>query len=234
MGGDEPGSRRPGQDNRRGKRTGRSSGSGHAGPGRRLWGARVSFTLNRALLGAAVGRLHLVKSDANEDGIGIGLLIEAGLVAALTASHVGLNRGLVDRVNAGVIELEMVPQGILAERIRAGGAGLGGVLSDVGAGTLIAEGKTGVSVDGRDYLVEPAIRGDLALIRAARADCFGNLIYRNAARNFNPLMAMAADYVVAEAEEIVDTGELPPNEVHTPGVFIDAVVQTDPGAEAAA
>lgn len=192
------------------------------------------FTLNRALLGAAVGRLQLVKSDGNEDGIGIGLLIEAGLVAALTASHVGLNRGLVDRVNAGVIELEMVPQGILAERIRAGGAGLGGVLSDVGAGTLIAEGKTGVSVDGRDYLVEPAIRGDLALIRAARADRFGNLIYRNAARNFNPLMAMAADYVVAEAEEIVDTGELPPNEVHTPGVFIDAVVQADPGAEAAA
>jgi acetate CoA/acetoacetate CoA-transferase alpha subunit len=175
-----------------------------------------------------------VKSDGNEDGLGIGLLIEAGLVDRMTASHVGLNRGLVERVNAGSIELEMVPQGILAERVRAGGAGLGGVLSDVGIGTLIAEGKTSVNVEGADYLVEPAIRGDLALIRAARADRFGNLVYRNAARNFNPLMAMAADYVVVEAEEIVATGELDPNEVHTPGVFVDAVVPVDPAAEAVA
>ncbi|HSH43439.1 MAG TPA: 3-oxoacid CoA-transferase subunit A [Arenicellales bacterium] len=192
------------------------------------------FTLNHALLEAAVGGLHLVKSDGNEDGLGIGLLIEAGLVARVTASHVGLNRGLVERVNTGAVELEMVPQGILAERIRAGGAGLGGVLSDVGIGTLIAEGKSPVCVDGAEYVVEPAIRGDLALIRAARADRFGNLVYRNAARNFNPLMAMAADYVVVEAEEIIATGELDPNEVHTPGVFVDAVVPVDPAVEAAA
>jgi acetate CoA/acetoacetate CoA-transferase alpha subunit len=108
------------------------------------------------------------------------------------------------------------------------------VLSDVGVATLVAEGKTRMEVDGRQYLVEPAIRGDVALIRAARADRFGNLVYRNAAQNFNPLMAMAADYVVAEAEEIVDTGELDPNEIRTPGVFVDAVVQARADAEAAA
>lgn len=192
------------------------------------------FTLNLGVLDLGVRDLHLVKSDGNEDGIGIGLLIEAGRVSRVTASHVGLNRGLVDRVNAGEIELEMVPQGILAERVRAGGAGLGGVLSDVGVATLVAEGKTSMEVDGRRYLVEPAIRGDVALIRAARADRFGNLVYRNAAQNFNPLMAMAADYVVAEAEEIVDTGELEPNEIRTSGVFLDAVVQARAGAEATA
>jgi len=191
------------------------------------------FTLVRGLLEASVGELHLVKSDGNEDSIGIGLLIEAGLVARVTASHVGLNRGLVERVNNGAITLEMVPQGILAERIRAGGAGLGGVLSDVGVGTLVAEGKRLVRIEDRDYLVEPAIRGDLALIRAAQSDRFGNLVYRNAAQNFNPLMAMAADHVVVEAEEVVDTGELDPNAIHTPGVFIDAVVKADPGCEAA-
>lgn len=185
------------------------------------------FTLANALLNSEIRDLHVVKSDGNEDGIGIGLLIEAGRVRKLTASHVGLNRGLVERVNRGEIELEMVPQGILAERVRAGGAGLGGVLSDIGLDTLIAEGKPRVQVDGRSYLVESAIRGDIALIRAARADHFGNALYRNAARNFNPLMAMAADYVVVEAEEIVATGELDPNQVITPGVFVDAVVTAD-------
>lgn len=192
------------------------------------------YTLNRALLAAGVGELHLVKSDGNEDGIGIGLLIEAGRVRKITASHVGLNRGLVDRVNEGTIELEMVPQGILAERVRAGGAGLGGVLSDIGLETLVAEGKQQLEVDGRRYLVERAIRGDVAVLRAARADRFGNLVFRNAARNFNPLMAMAADYVVVEAEEIVATGELEPNAIVTPGVFVDAVVPVDPQAEEAA
>jgi acetate CoA/acetoacetate CoA-transferase alpha subunit len=189
------------------------------------------FTLNLAVLDAGVGGLHVVKSDGNEDGIGIGLLIEADQIVKVTASHVGLNRGLVERVNAGRVELEMVPQGILAERIRAGGAGLLGILSDIGVDTMVAEGKQTVSVDGRTCLVETAIRGNVALIRAARADRFGNLVYRNAAQNFNPLMAMAADYVVAEAEEIVETGELEPNEIRTPGVFVDTVIQARPDAE---
>lgn len=185
------------------------------------------FTLNDVLLDSGVRDLHLVKSDGNEDGLGIGLLIEAGRVRKITASHVGLNRGLVDRINRRDVELEMVPQGILAERVRAGGSGLGGVLSDIGLETLVSEGKKRVEVDGLPYLIEPAIRGDIALIRASSADRFGNLLYRNAARNFNPLMAMAADYVVAEAENIVDTGLLEPNEIVTPGVFVDAVVPVD-------
>jgi acetate CoA/acetoacetate CoA-transferase alpha subunit len=124
----------------------------------------------------------------------------------------------------GEVEVEICPQGILAERIRAGGAGLGGLLSDIGIETMLAEGKRRVTICGREYLVEPAIRADLALIHAARADHFGNLTYVHAARNFNPLMAMAADRVVAESDEIVPTSVIPPDHIVTPGVFVDAVV----------
>jgi acetate CoA/acetoacetate CoA-transferase alpha subunit len=182
------------------------------------------FRLVDAVLQSGVTELSLIKSDANEDGIGIGLLIEAGRVRRITASHIGLNRGLLERMQRGEIEVEICPQGILAERIRAGGAGLGGVLSDIGIDTILADGKQRVTTRGRDYLVEPALRADLALIHAARADHFGNLAYVHAARNFNPLMAMAADRVVVESDEIVPTSTLPPDHIVTPGVFVDAVV----------
>jgi acetate CoA/acetoacetate CoA-transferase alpha subunit len=182
------------------------------------------FRLIDAVLQSGVTELSLIKSDANEDGIGIGLLIEAGRVRRITASHIGLNRGLLERMQRGEIEVEICPQGILAERIRAGGAGLGGVLSDIGIDTILADGKQRVTTQGRDYLVEPALRADLALIHAARADQFGNLAYVHAARNFNPLMAMAADRVVVESDEIVPTSTLPPDHIVTPGVFVDAVV----------
>lgn len=182
------------------------------------------FRLIDAVLRSGVAELTLIKSDANEDGIGIGLLIENGRVRRITASHIGLNRGLIERMQRGEIEVEICPQGILAERIRAGGAGLGGLLSDIGIETMLAEGKRRVTICGRDYLVEPAIRADLALIHAARADHFGNLTYVHAARNFNPLMAMAADRVVAELDEIVPTSAIPPDHIVTPGVFVDAVV----------
>jgi acetate CoA/acetoacetate CoA-transferase alpha subunit len=182
------------------------------------------FRLVDAVLQSGVTELNLIKSDANEDGIGIGLLIEAGRVRRITASHIGLNRGLLERMQRGEIEVEICPQGILAERIRAGGAGLGGVLSDIGIDTILADGKQRVTTRGRDYLVEPALRADLALIHAARADQFGNLAYVHAARNFNPLMAMAADRVVVESDEIVPTSTLPPDHIVTPGVFVDAVV----------
>ena len=185
------------------------------------------FTLNNGVLQKGIEDLHLVKIDGNEDEIGIGLLVEAGRVTRVTASHIGLNRGLGERINAGEIAAELCPQGILSERIRAGGAGLGGVLSDIGIETLIAEGKSRVSVGGREYLIESAIRGDVALLRAARSDRFGNLVYRNAARNSNPLMATAADYVVVEAEEIVSTGDLDPNQIVTPGVLVDAIVHAE-------
>jgi acetate CoA/acetoacetate CoA-transferase alpha subunit len=182
------------------------------------------FRLIDAVLRSGVTGLSIIKSDANEDGIGVGLLIEAGRVRKITASHIGLNRGLVERMQRGEIEVEICPQGILAERIRAGGAGLGGVLSDVGIATVLADGRQRVTSQGREYLVEPAIRAELALIHAARADHFGNLTYRHAARNFNPLMAMAADRVVVESDEIVPTATMLPDQIVTPGVFVDAVV----------
>jgi acetate CoA/acetoacetate CoA-transferase alpha subunit len=182
------------------------------------------FRLIDAVLSSGVTGLSIIKSDANEDGIGVGLLIEGGCVRKITASHIGLNRGLVERMQRGEIEVEICPQGILAERIRAGGAGLGGVLSDIGIDTVLADGKQRVTAQGREYLVEPAIRAELALIHAARADHFGNLTYRHAARNFNPLMAMAADRVVVESDEIVPTATMLPDQIVTPGVFIDAVV----------
>ncbi len=182
------------------------------------------FRLVDAVLESGVAELTVIKSDANEDGIGVGLLIEGGRVGRIIASHIGLNRGLVERMQRGEIEVEICPQGILAERIRAGGAGLGGVLSDIGVETALADGKQRVTSGGLEYLVETAIRADLALIHASRADHFGNLTYVHAARNFNPLMAMAADRVVAELDEIVPTSTIPPDQIVTPGVFVDAVV----------
>lgn len=187
------------------------------------------FDLVDVVLESGIDELTVVKSDGNEDGIGIGKLIEAGRVRKIIASHVGLNCGLVDKINQRRIEAKICPQGILAERIRAGGAGLGGILSDIGVETLVAEGKERVTIEGRTWLIEKAIRGDAALLRVHRADHFGNATYRNAARNFNPLMAMAADYVIVEAEEIVTTGTLEPNAVMTPGVFVDAVVSVGEG-----
>jgi len=182
------------------------------------------YGLCDGVLQLGIDDLHVVKIDGNEDEIGIGRLVEASRISRITASHIGLNRRLGEMINAGEIDAEICPQGILAERIRAGGAGLGGILSDIGIDTLIGENKGRVNVGGVEYLVESSIRGDVALLHAARSDRFGNLVFRNAARNTNPLMAMAADYVVAEADEVVEIGALDPNEVVTPGVFVDAVV----------
>lgn len=182
------------------------------------------FRLVDAVLASGAKDLTLVKSDANEDRIGVGHLIEAGRVRKMVASHIGLNRRLIEDMQKGRIEVEICPQGILAERIRAGGAGLGGILSDIGIETELSKGKQRVACNGREYLIEPAIRGDLALLHAHRSDHYGNLTYRNAARNFNPLMAMAADRVIVEADEIVATSEIAPDHVATPGVFVDAVV----------
>lgn len=202
-------------------------------PGMRLlvggFGERgFPFELVEAVRRMGLHDLTIVKSDGNEDGIGVGLLIEAGQVARVVMSHTGLNRRLCELIADGRIKAEICPQGVLAERVRAGGAGLGGILSDIGIETLVGQGKKRVEVGGRAYLVEEAIRGDVALVHAYRADAGGNLAYRNNARNFNPLMAMAADYVVVEAEHIVAIGGLDPNDVVTPGVFVDALVQAGP------
>lgn len=171
------------------------------------------------------GGLTLVKNDANEAGMGVDLLLEAGLVEKLIVSHLGLNPHAIAMMNEGRLQVELCPQGILAERVRAGGAGLAGIVTDVGVETVFAEGKPRTELDGRSYVIELALRADVAIIHANRADPFGNLTYAASARNFNPLMATAADLVIAEVEEIVPLGGLAPETIHTPGPFVDRVVE---------
>jgi acetate CoA/acetoacetate CoA-transferase alpha subunit len=182
------------------------------------------FTLINGLLQTGVSNLTLIKNEANEDGLGLSKLIETGRAAKLITSHLGLNDTVIGIMNRGEIEVEFYPQGILAEKIRAGGAGLYGILTDIGIDTILAENKEIITVDGRQVIIEPALRADVALIHAAAADPFGNLIYEKSARNFNPAMATAAETVIVETERLVAPEELDPDKVHTPGGFIDHVV----------
>ena len=145
-------------------------------------------------------------------------------MARLVTSHIGTNPETQARMMAGEIAVELVPQGTLAERIRAAGAGLGGVLTPTGVGTTAAEGKETVRVGDRDYLLETALGADIALVAARSADYLGNLVYSLTARNFNPLMAMAAPCVIAEPNEVVPVGVLPPDAIHTPGVLVDHLI----------
>jgi acetate CoA/acetoacetate CoA-transferase alpha subunit len=185
------------------------------------------FTLIDAIIERGVTGLTLIKNEANEDHMGLSKLIEAGQVKKLITSHLGLNATVIDIMNRGDIEVEFYPQGILAEKIRAGGAGLQGILTDIGVGTILDQRRETIEVDGRTVIVEPALRGDVALVHAARADRFGNLVYEKSARNFNPAVATAADVVIAETEVLLETGELDPDQIHTPGGFIDHVVVLD-------
>ncbi len=181
------------------------------------------MTLVHALNDHGARNLTVIKNDANEPGMGIDHLLQSGLVARLITTHLGLNSNAIALMNSGQLAVEFNAQGILAERIRAGGAGIGGILSDIGIGTELAKGKQVVEMEGKSYLVESALRADVALIHADRADSFGNLAYVATARNFNPLMAMAATRVIAEAERLLPLGELGADDVHTPGVFVDHV-----------
>lgn len=156
---------------------------------------------------------------------GIGSLVYQKRIKKLITTHIGQNPEAGRQMIAGEMEVELVPQGTLAERIRCGGCGLGGVLTPTGIGTPAAEGKTVISSNGKDYLLETPLRADVAIIAAKKADRFGNLTYHRLARNFNPLMAMAADIVIVEAEEIVDVGELDPDIIVTPGICVDWIVQ---------
>jgi len=182
------------------------------------------FQLIRELVRQGQGGLTLIKNDANETGMGVDHLLASGQVRRLITTHIGLNARAVAMMNAGELEVEFCAQGILAERVRAGGAGLPGILTDIGIGTELAEGKPRVELGGVPAVVETALRVDVALIHAARADVFGNLAFAATARNFAPLMAMAADVVIAEAEAVVPLGALDPDHVHTPGPFVDHVV----------
>ena len=139
-------------------------------------------------------------------------------------SHIGTNPCTSEQMNSGELEIEFCPQGTLAERVRSGGAGLGGVLTPVGLGTIVAEGKQIINVDGKDYLLEKPLRADVALLGASLADRSGNLVYKGTSQNFNPLMATAADLVIAEVRELVETGAIAPEAVRTPGIFVDYMV----------
>lgn len=178
-----------------------------------------------ALVERGARGLTIIANDTARPGVGIGRLIGAGCVARVVASHIGTNPETQKGMIAGTIAVDLVPQGTLAERIRAGGSGLGGVLTATGLGTPAAEGRQVVEVEGLPYLIEPALRAEFALVAARSADYAGNLVYSLTARNFNPLMAMAADTVIAEANEIVPLGVLTPDMIHTPGVVIDHLLE---------
>src|ERR1700741_4095292 len=168
--------------------------------------------------------LTVIANDNALPGIGIGKLITAGLVRKTIASHIGLNPETQKKMIAGLIEVELVPQGTLIERIRAAGYGLGGILTPTGVGTVVEEGKRKIEVDGRTYLLETPLRADFALVQAFLCDYLGNLTYALTARNFNPVIAMAAATVIVDAEQIVPVGLIPPDNVVTPAPVVDYVI----------
>ena len=168
--------------------------------------------------------LTVIANDNAMPGQGIGKLISAGVVTTTIASHIGLNPETQRKMIAGTIKVELVPQGTLIERIRAGGYGLGGILTPTGVGTEVEKGKRKIEVNGRPYLLETPLRADFALVHAFLCDYIGNLTYVLTARNFNPLMAMAADRVIAEVEHIVPVGLIPPDHVVTPAAVVDFVI----------
>jgi len=172
--------------------------------------------------------LTIVSNNAGVDGAGIGLLLQNRQVRKMISSYVGENKLFEQLVLSGELQVELNPQGTLAERLRAGGAGIPAFYTPTGYGTKVAEGKETREFNGRHYVLERALRGDFAFVKAWKGDRMGNLIYRKTTRNFNPMMATAADYVIAEVEQLVEPGELPPDQVHTPGIFIDAILDGSP------
>lgn len=181
-----------------------------------------------ALVRRNVKNLTIICNDAGVPGRGVGKLLTNGQIKTLIASHVGLNPEVAQRMNTDVeedkLECILVPQGTLAERVRAGGAGLGGFLTPTGIGTIVADGKQVINVSGKEYLLELPLRADFALIRGSMTDEFGNTIYNGTTRTFNPMMATAADYVIVGTCSIVKIGEIDPNHVVTSGIFVDAIV----------
>lgn len=172
-----------------------------------------------------VKNLTVIANDTSFPDQNIGKLIVNKQVKKVIASHIGTNPETGRQMNEKEMEVVLVPQGTLAEQVRAGGAGLGGVLTPTGLGTVVEEGKQKVTVNGCEYLVEESLKADVAVIKALKADKMGNLVYDKAARNFNPLMAMAADIVIAEVDEIVEVGEIAPDMVMTPNIFVNIVVK---------
>lgn len=196
-------------------------------------GVGTPDTVVKALVAAGTGKLSVVCNDsgifdeAKGRSTGPAPLIKAGACASIITSHIGTNPETQRRMHAGELAVLLVPQGTLAERVRAAGNGLGGVLTATGVGTEVEEGKQKLVVDGKTYILETGLPGDVALIKAKKGDRAGNLVYAKTARNFNPLMAMACKLVIAEVEELVEIGEIDPDHVHTPSIFIDYLVKTE-------
>lgn len=171
-----------------------------------------------------VKNLTIIVNDTGFPDRGCGKLIANKQVKKVIVSHIGTNPHTAEQMNSGELEVEFSPQGTLAERVRAGGSGLGGVLTPTGLGTMVAEGKQTLNIDGKEFLLEKPLKADLALLKANIADADGNLIYKGTTQNFNPLMATAAELVIAETDEIVEVGKLQPESIHTPAIFVDYLI----------
>ncbi|HYP64185.1 MAG TPA: CoA transferase subunit A [Acidocella sp.] len=180
-----------------------------------------------AIRDSGVKGLTIISNNAGIDGIGLGVLLETRQVKKMVSSYVGENATFAKQYLAGELEIEFNPQGTLAERIRAGGAGIPAFFTATGYGTQIAEGKDTREFDGRHYVMERGLFADLAIVHAYKGDHEGNLVYRKTARNFNPVMATAAKVTVAQVEKLVETGELDPDQIHTPGVFVKRLIKLD-------
>lgn len=184
----------------------------------------IPENLIAALVSRRVTGLHTISNNMGVDGFGMGLMLEAGMVASHIGSYVGENRLLEQQVLSGQLNLTLLPQGTLAERIRAAGAGIPAFFVPAGVGTVVADGKETRTFHGREFLLEHALPADFALIKAWRGDRHGNLIYRKTARNFNPLMATAARVTIAEVEELVEPGQLDPGHIETPGIYVNRIL----------
>jgi len=191
-----------------------------------FWGVGAADKILHQIVANGTKNLTGISISASMEGRGVGILIEAKCISNFIASYVGRNKAAAAQIAAGELKVEFSPQGTLSERIRAGGFGLGGILTPTALGTEIGEGKPVIEVDGKKFVLEKALKADVALIKASKADKAGNLIYRKAARNNNPLMAAAGKITICQADEIVEIGEIDPDEVMTPGVFIDYLVQS--------
>lgn len=184
----------------------------------------IPENLIAALVRRRITGLHTISNNMGVDGFGMGLMLEAGMIASHIGSYVGENRRLEQMVIKGELKLTLVPQGTLAERIRAGGAGIPAFYTPTGLGTIVADGKETREINGRTYVLETALHADVALVKAWKGDRMGNLIYRKTARNFNHVMATAAKLTIAEVEELVEPGELDPDLIVTPGIYVKRIV----------
>jgi 3-oxoacid CoA-transferase subunit A len=185
----------------------------------------IPENLIAAVLRAGTKNLTVVSNNAGTADFGAGLLLQTHQIRKMVATYVGENKLFEGQVLSGEIEIELNPQGTLAERMRAGGAGIPAFYTPTGFGTMVAEGKEVREFGGRIFVMERALRGDVAFVKAWKGDRWGNLVYRKTARNFNAVMATAADLVIAEVEHLVELGEIEPDQVHTPGIFVDRIFQ---------